>query len=1046
MLALHLHALAEGHAVCEPHCRESCAVLNGNVENECGACASEEYLCRRGQPGFSWRERRSFKPRVLSGGAVDAAMAESLPPLDAFDEQHGCRIEAIDEAACEDWDPEELPAQPTLGRAYCVHALCLGRMLAANGAPVTPQHLIRAPMRFMGHQYFPLRLSAAELFTSLCAQLSTTHLLEGAGCLASAANATESHDIAIRWMGLEAMERLLQLNNTAALGWAATAGRPTWDEYGSPGGTLDRGHALREMGSRLEHWQPGTRWMATHGVGAFAPKDSLQLLDGLVKALQGDMGFPGIGLHATEVMANVFSGGKHEEKVLGKLAALLSNAHDASSRGSSETLVRLLAIHAARLVATDEDNDRLTMAFEKRAKHKDASVRVSAFLALYAINTPSESAAMLAMSTMIRDTDKLVRCAARKVFEALTGESSSLVGGDGSEANSCASADWSAERGAYLKVSADENAPMRTPQEAAAVHVQRLVHAPERALERLAVASPSEEAALLCMLYLSSEAHGNRTEGWSQHEQGMRQRVRWRALLTLPLVLPRDGPPSHAVRDAALRMMGSEEVNDRYLGMKALMAVVDEGDLGAIKSLANAMHDWVDVIKLQAGEHLVQLAPRTQPGLMNAAEELITVMIEHDMYTRFAGVVALRKLAAATCEDPQIISDVIASVVGQLHAGPSSSEGVPSPSLARAADTVRALLRRCGQGAGMQQAEVRPDGSSSSVNDSPTPRVRDRRGVVGATHCFSLMRELPEHVQQQAYDTFQATKNCNLTDTSQVRSRGVLLVPSVMESADLEPNEVYLKELMANASEGTQGVKRFHGRSTFRGGKMNSAHLIDEVNPRLLDKLDRMLGEWNKKGYTPLLPWLESENATAPKTNTPLQVREIEHVVINPDEHDCPYGTTDGIPCGCDWHVDGGMKGYKIWVPMSKEQLPNAREKTNVLVVPMDNAQRLCELAGRLNASAAAAESGSDAASARVEEEHVWSQRDDSKFGTAGEWVLEEVADVKSKVSDRRALEAASCVVEADVGDLLLFYPGVYHRTQDAELHRVSFIAEATHS
>ena len=170
------------------------------------------------------------------------------------------------------------------------------------------------------------------------------------------------------------------------------------------------------------------------------------------------------------------------------------------------------------------------------------------------------------------------------------------------------------------------------------------------------------------------------------------------------------------------------------------------------------------------------------------------MMIDDDMYTRFAGVVALRKLAAATCEDPQIISDVIASVVGQLHAGPSSSEGVPSPSLARAADTVRTLLRRCGQGAGMQQAEVRPDGSSSSsVSDSPTPRIRDRRGVVGATHCFSLMRELPEHVQQQAYTAFQATKNCNLTDTSQVRSRGVLLVPSVMESADLVLNEVYLK-------------------------------------------------------------------------------------------------------------------------------------------------------------------------------------------------------------------------------------------------------------
>ena len=219
------------------------------------------------------------------------------------------------------------------------------------------------------------------------------------------------------------------------------------------------------------------------------------------------------------------------------------------------------------------------------------------------------------------------------------------------------------------------------------------------------------------------------------------------------------------------------------------------------------MHDWVDVIKLQAGEHLVQLAPRTQPGLMNAAEELITVMIDDDMYAFRRGCRPAQ--AAATCEDPQIISDVIASVVGQLHAGPSSRKGVPSPSLARAADAVRALLRRCGQGAGMQQAEVRPDGSSSSsVSDSPTPRIRDRRGVVGATHCFSLMRELPEHVQQQAY-TFLSTKNCNLTDTSQVRSRGVLLVPSVMESADLEPNEVYLKELMASASEGTQGEKRY---------------------------------------------------------------------------------------------------------------------------------------------------------------------------------------------------------------------------------------------
>ena len=91
------------------------------------------------------------------------------------------------------------------GRAYCRHARCLGRMLAANGAPVAAEHFVRAPTHYMAHEYLPLRLGGAELFVALCAQLATTHLLEGAGCLASAANQTESHDIARRWMGVEAM-------------------------------------------------------------------------------------------------------------------------------------------------------------------------------------------------------------------------------------------------------------------------------------------------------------------------------------------------------------------------------------------------------------------------------------------------------------------------------------------------------------------------------------------------------------------------------------------------------------------------------------------------------------------------------------------------------------------------------------------------------------------------------------------------------------------------------------------------------------------------
>ena len=91
-----------------------------------------------------------------------------------------------------------LPAELDRGRNYCLHALCLGEMLSANGVAINAWDYVRAPSRFMAHEYFPLRLGAAELLVAMCAQLSTTHVLEGAACLAAAANQTESHDIAIR--------------------------------------------------------------------------------------------------------------------------------------------------------------------------------------------------------------------------------------------------------------------------------------------------------------------------------------------------------------------------------------------------------------------------------------------------------------------------------------------------------------------------------------------------------------------------------------------------------------------------------------------------------------------------------------------------------------------------------------------------------------------------------------------------------------------------------------------------------------------------------
>ena len=359
-----LHALlpplawAHTSAACEAWCINSCALLNGNVEQECGACAGEEHLCRRGMPGFAWRDRR----KVASASRPPNMPAAAAAALDAFDEQHGCRQEE-EAGECASWDLDELPARLEQGHAYCRHARCLAQKLAADGAPVDPTHFARAPTHYMSHEYFPLRLGGAELLVAICASVAATHLLEGASCLSSVANQTESHDIARRWMGVESMSRLVGgSGHGPRREWGVVSGQ-MWDEHGEPGGSLCRQQALREMINRLEHWQPGTRWMALHGVTLFftdrpahaAEADAAdgadlapQVLDGLMRSLTDDMGFPGIGLLAMEAIPRLFGGGMHTDDTLERLADVLDPSESIASRGSTPVLVRLLAIEAVR--------------------------------------------------------------------------------------------------------------------------------------------------------------------------------------------------------------------------------------------------------------------------------------------------------------------------------------------------------------------------------------------------------------------------------------------------------------------------------------------------------------------------------------------------------------------------------------------------------------------------------------------------------------------------------------------------------------------------
>lgn len=207
---------------------------------------------------------------------------------------------------------------------------------------------------------------------------------------------------------------------------------------------------------------------------------------------------------------------------------------------------------------------------------------------------------------------------------------------------------------------------------------------------------------------------------------------------------------------------------------------------------------------------------------------------------------------------------------------------------------------------------------------------------------------------------------------------------------------------------------------------MNNPAEIHTINPQLLDRLDGLLAGWERRALTPSLPYLAELR--------PLQIREIETIVLDPKEHDCPWGEEDGVPCGCDWHVDGGMRGFKLWTPLEKEVRPDAHEHQNIVVAPFNNVQQLCDLANSLNASGSVGPREAPA--------DVWEMRSDSD-GSRG-WRRDSGYEVESRKSDKRALQAASCIVATDPGDLLLFFPGIFHRTQDVDGHRVAIIAEAT--
>ena len=165
--------------------------------------------------------------------------------------------------------------------------------------------------------------------------------------------------------------------------------------------------------------------------------------------------------------------------------------------------------------------------------------------------------------------------------------------------------------------------------------------------------------------------------------------------------------------------------------------------------------------------------------------------------------------------------------------------------------------------------------------------------------------------------------------------------------------------------------------------------------------------------------------------------------MLDPAAHDCPWGpSAAGIPCGCDWHVDGGLRGYKMWATLRKDASAEADGHAGIVIMPLNAARRLCEVAARLNATMAAGGGGTLAAAHLAGEDKRVMQHVSDANGHVG-MREESTFDVTARELDAMALEGASCVIEAVPGDVLLFYPGVFHRSQDVAASRVAIIAEA---
>ena len=956
-------------------------------------------------------------PPAPSGDAVGGTCLElTLDANASF--THGCDAHVLRRVECEP-STQTLVALLTLAPSHPAHAIrfgCMLRAMSAMGVILAGVAEVAAVAAHLVHDNFAVRLAASNMLVALTPR-------DCPACATTIASQIDEHQISTRWIAVDALERLGYSRMSVAASAAAAAVVAAGDGVATP-----RAGAPALVSAFLERLDPhhappsspGTRWMAVKCVALFGDAHDPALITPLVHQLDDDdMGFPGVGLAALEALVDVYGGGgvpRLREVTEAILPLLAARSDSAMAEVRSALAVELL--HRLGLRATC-DVEPAVGVLRTLEGHQSVHVRAAVARAIGGIaSDPSTSLATLAL-----DAARPVRCAA--VVARAMGEQRTIGWSAWALPSECAEPDWDSVHSAYL----------RKPSGVEDDEYAQFVDAPLRVLPLVSAAPVSEEGAHACMSLLHGPRGGEET---TLVEWGAVHHVRWLAFFALRFVAAR-WPTLVKVR--AMQMLtDSNDYMVRFAAVKALGIVAMVCDRGATAAFVGVLGDEVDVIRWAGGEALLAITPRNSPWWRAGDDDmeclgcpigsptpwsvsdragfrmtlrLVTGPIESGNDNAvFASSAVIRRLAAG-CN---------ATVRAVVEAALRTAATVPptTPPRVRAAWQLRQSVPGCEYEPADALQTADPVETYEPRRLTPSRQTANPMQRTGAWRCLKTLRGLPRMVVERAQRTMRREIDrgegafCNLEDAGSAgeaalaRKHGLLIRRQVLNHTALAEVRKSFRALLA---DGPSWDKHNQAGRTFMGALSDPNAMARQI-PETVHVLNNALRDWCERGVLP------------PSRCPQLSATEFVHLNRTLSELMC---SATEEKCGCDWHMDGdfspdGVRATKLWLMVGKTG-EDVRKHSNLVLAPLDALNELCSRALAINASVGV----------------LYPQPPPITDPDMRQMIEQRI--------DSDALEAVSCTVVADPGDLVLFTNTVYHRTQDMLAQtRVALVVEAVHS